>query len=214
MEKKNPTTEQLNEAEDIVAKAKANKKTIAGLTIAVLVIIIAILAWFLISQNGSRKADEAIGKADIELNDSIAQQLYAQAATCGYRSGNRAKAEMGIRLYQQGQYAEAAEYLSDCSLDDNVAAAGVRILEGDCYVNLEQYDKALAAYRQAISKADGNPQIVPFVLVKEAHIYRAQENYTDEAKAYRTILDDYPTFTAGQQDIRALYERANAQASR
>lgn len=212
MEQNTPNTEQLTEAEDIVAKAKANKKSIAGLSIAVLVVIIGILAWYLVAQNGSRKADEAIGKADIELNDSVAQQLYAQAATSGYRSGNRAKAEMGIRLYQQGKYAEAAEYLSDCSLDDNIAAAGVRTLEGDCYVNLEQYDKALDAYGEAISKADENPQIVPFVLVKEANIYRAQQNYAAEARAYKTILDDYPTFTAGQQDIRALYERANAQA--
>lgn len=213
MEKKNPTPGELSEAEDIVAKAKANKKSIAGLSIAVLVIIIAILAWYLIAQNGSRKADEAIGRADIELNDSVAEQLYAQAATSGYRSGNRAKAEMGIRLYQQGKYAEAAEYLSDCSLNDNIAAAGVRTLEGDCYVNLEQYDKALKAYDEAISKADGNTQIVPFVLVKKAHVYRAQQNYAAEAAAYRTILDDYPTFSAGQTDIRALYERANAQAN-
>ena len=214
MEKQNPTTEQVDQATDLVVKAKANKKSIVGLTVAVLVIIIAILIWFLVAQNGSRKADEAIGRADIEQNDSIATELYRQAADCGYKSGNRAKAELGIRLYQEGKYQEAAEYLSDCSLDDNLASAGVATLEGDCYVNLDQYDKALRAYDKAISEADHNPRVVPFVLVKKAHVYQAQEDYANEAKAYKQILDDYPTYSAGQTDIRALYERANAAAAR
>lgn len=212
METNKPTTEQVDQAEDLIAKAKANKKSIFGLSIAVLVIIIGILVWFLVAQSGSRKADEAIGRADIEQNDSLATELYRQAATCGYKSGNRAKAEMGIRLYQDGKYAEAAEYLSDCSLDDNVASAGVCSLEGDCYVNLEDYGKAIRAYNKGISEADGNPRIVPFLLVKLAHVYRAQGDYSNEAKAYRRILDDYPTYSAGQTDLRALYERANAQA--
>ncbi len=212
MEHKHSATEQ-TEQEDLVAKARANKKTIFGLSAAVLVVIIAVLAWFFISQNGSRKADQAIGLADMELNDSIASQLYAAAADCGYRSGNRAKAELGIRLYQEGKYQEAAEYLGECSLDDNIAAAGVLTLEGDCYVNLEQYDKAISCYHKAVSKADGNPSLVPFILVKEAHVYRAQSDYAKEAEAYRQIIDNYPTYSAGQTDLRALYERANAAAN-
>ncbi|MDE6463938.1 MAG: hypothetical protein K2L16_04820 [Muribaculaceae bacterium] len=211
MEKNNPVTEQIEQA-DIVAKARANKQTIAGVSIAVLVVIVGLLIWFFVAQSGSRKADEAIGRADMEMNDSIAQQLYAAAATSGYRSGNRAKAEMGIRLYNEGKYQEAAEYLSDCSLDDNIANAGVASLEGDCYVNLDQLDKAVSAYKEAISRADSNPQLVPFFLAKLANVYRAQENYAKEAEAYKEILDDYPNYSAGQLDIRALYERANAAA--
>ena len=42
----------------------------------------------------------------------------------GYKSGNRAKAEMGIRLYNQEKYEEALKYLNSCSLDDKVAEPG------------------------------------------------------------------------------------------
>lgn len=212
MENNKPTEEQLANAEDLVAKAKVNKNSIIGVSIAIVVVIVGLLAWFLIRQEGSRKADEAIGRADIELNDSIATQLYEAAATSGYSSGNRAKAEMGIRLYQEGKYAEAAEYLSDCSLDDNISAAGVATLEGDCYVNLDQYDKAISCYRTAESRADGNPAIVPFILVKEANVFRAQENYGAEAEAYRKIIDKFPNYSAGQVDIRTLYNRALTQS--
>ncbi|MDE5631225.1 MAG: hypothetical protein K2I54_00190, partial [Muribaculaceae bacterium] len=108
-------------------------------------------------------------------------------------------------------YEEALKYLDDASLDDEIAAAGVYTLQGDCHVNLDQLDQALKCYNKAISKADKNPEIVPFVLIKEANIYRAQEKYADEAKAYKTILDDYPTYVATTRvDIKKYYERALA----
>ena len=211
MEKKNPATEQVEQAEDIVAKARANKKTIAGISVAIVVVIAAVLVWLMVAQSGSRKADELIARADAEQNDSIALNLYADAAQAGYKSGNRAKAELGIRYYRDGQYEKALEYLDDASLDDEIAAAGVYTLQGDCHVNLEQYDQALKCYNKAISKADKNPEIVPFVLIKEANIYRAQGKFADEAKAYKTIIDEYPTYVATTRvDIKKYYERALA----
>lgn len=211
MEKKTPATEQIEQADDIVAKARANKKTLVGVSVALVVVIAAVLVWLLVAQSGSRKADELIARADAAQNDSIALSLYADAAKAGYKSGNRAKAEMGIRLYREGKYEEALKYLDDASLDDEIAAAGVYTLQGDCHVNLDQLDQALKCYNKAISKADKNPEIVPFVLIKEANIYRAQEKYADEAKAYKTILDDYPTYVATTRvDIKKYYERALA----
>ncbi len=211
MEKKTPATEQIEQAEDIVAKARANKKTLVGVSVALVVIIAAVLVWLLVAQSGSRKADELIARADAAQNDSIALTLYADAAKAGYKSGNRAKAEMGIRLYREGKYEEALKYLDDASLDDAIAAAGVYTLQGDCHVNLDQYDQALKCYGKAISKADKNPEIVPFVLIKEANIYRAQGKFADEAKAYKTIIDDYPTYVATTRvDIKKYYERALA----
>ena len=118
---------------------------------------------------------------------------------------------MGIRLYNDGKYQEALEYLNDCSLDDEIAEAGVETLKGDCYVNLDQLDKALGAYKSAISEADENPEIVPFVLIKMANIYRAQGNFEAEAKAYKEIIDEYPSYTSSTRiDIRKYYERALA----
>lgn len=208
--KNNAPAEQI-QAEDIVAKARANKKTIVGISIAVCVVIIGVLVGLMIAQNGSRKADELIARADNTMNDSVALALYTDAAKAGYKSGNRAAAEVGIRLYRQGKYEEAIKALDDASLDDDIAAPGVFTLKGDCYVNLEQYDKALGCYKKAISKADNNPEIVPFILIKEANIYRAQGKYADEAKAYKTIIDEYPSYVASTRvDIKKYYERALA----
>lgn len=211
MEKKETLGQQIEQADDIVAKARANKKKVVAVAVVLVALIAMVLVWLMVAQSGSRKADELIARADLAQNDSVAMQLYAEAAKAGYKSGNRAKAEMGIRLYREGKYEEAVKYLDDASLDDNIAAAGVYSLKGDCYVNLDQLDKALDCYKKAVSKADENPEIVPFVLIKEANIYRAQEKYADEAKAYKTILDDYPSYVMStRSDIRKYYERALA----
>ena len=104
MEKMNPTPEQVEASEDIIAKARANKKTIVWCLVAGFVVIIGVLVWLMVAQAGSKKADELIAKADAAPADSVALALYADAAEAGYKSGNRAKAEMGIRLYREGKY--------------------------------------------------------------------------------------------------------------
>ena len=211
MENSRPTAQEVDKSEEILAKARANKKVIIWSLVVAAVCVVAVLVYILVAQAGSRKADELIAKADAAQNDSIALTLYAQAADAGYKSGNRAKAEMGIRLYRDGKYQEALEYLDDCSLDDEIAEAGVETLKGDCYVNLDQLDKAISAYKDAISDADENPEIVPFVLIKMANIYRSQGNYEAEAKAYKEIIDEYPSYVNSTRiDIRKFSERAVA----
>lgn len=211
MENSRPTAQEVDKSAEILDKARANKKSIVAGLIVAAVCVAAVLIYITVAQSGSRKADELIAKADAAQNDSIALDLYAQAAKAGYKSGNRAKAEMGIRLYNDGKYQEALEYLDDCSLDDEIAEAGVETLKGDCYVNLDQLDKALDAYDDAIDDANENPEIVPFVLIKMANIYRAQGKYEAEAKAYKTIIDKYPNYVNNTRiDIRKYYERALA----
>lgn len=215
MENTTPKGPQTENPEESATGAGKNRRKIVSISCVILAAAVAACIWVLVSQNGSARADEKIALADIEQNDSIATTLYAEAAKAGFKSGNRAKVEMGIRLFREKKYEEAIKYLDDADIDDNIVSAGVEALKGDCYVNLEQLDKALGCFDDAISEADENPQIVPLMLVKKANIYREQKNYTAEAKAYKTILDDYPEYVRGSQtDIRKYYERAEAQAAK
>lgn len=219
MESKEPqhplNPNEAQEGANIIARAKANSKLILGLSILLIVVIVGVLAWFFIAQRGSRAADEAVAKADLEQNDSTALVLYKEAAEHGYKSGNRARLEVATRLYGQGKYEEALEYLKKASFSDHIVKAGALTLEGDCYVNLKQYPEALKVYDKAISAADENPAIVPLVLVKKANIYRNDKNYEAETEALRQIVEDYPQFDQmSQADIRKLYERAKASAGK
>lgn len=214
MEKQEPT-QPLNPAEsegaDILARAKANSKLILALTIFICALIIGLLVWFFVSKNGSSRADEAIAKADMEMNDSTALVLYKEAAGHGYKSGNRARLEVATRLYEQGKYDEALTYLEDASFSDHIVKSGALTLEGDCYVNLKKYAEALKAYDKAIGAADKNPTIVPLLLIKKANIYRNEKNYQAEYEALKAVITDYPQFVQSTQtDIRKMYERAKA----
>ncbi|MCM1033355.1 MAG: tetratricopeptide repeat protein [Odoribacter sp.] len=204
------------EAPDILARAKANSKLIVGLSIFVLVVLIGILAWFFIAQRNSAKADEAVGRADVAMaagQDSVALTLYKEAAELGHKSGNRAKLEVAMQLYNDKDYQGALTYLKDASIDDNIVAAGALTLEGDCYVNLKQYPEAIKAYDKAIKAADNNPLVCPQILVKKANVLRATGDFAAEAQAYNTILEDYPQFLQSASfDVRKYYERAKAAA--
>ena len=213
MEKNNPTTEQVEVSEDIIAKARANKKAIIWCSVGAFAIIIGVLVWLLVAQAGSRNADELVAKADAATNDSIAALLYTEAANAGYKSGHRAAAQLAVMYYEAGKYEDAIKCLDKADLDTKVAAAGVYSLKGDCYANLDNFSEAISCYNKAISKADNNPEIVPMLLVKEANIYRAQEDYAKEAECYKTIVDEYPSYSMETRtDIKKYYERAAAQA--
>lgn len=215
MENNNPNVQPVIEEEaDFVAKTKKYRKQLTALFIAVAAVLVIVLVWFLVRQSQVAKADQAIALADVEQNDSIALNLYKEAATHGTKSGDRAKIEAAIRLYQGGNYEEAVKYLNDASASDEIVAAGIQTLKGDCYVNLKNYDAALSAYDKAISEADNNSQLTPIILIKEANVYREQKNFAAEAKAYEKILNDYPTYgQAANLDIRKYYERAKASAA-
>lgn len=208
-----PLTAAENDGANLLARAKANSKLILALSIFILAVIIGLLAWFFVSQTGSKRADEAIAKADIEQNDSTALALYKEAAEHGYKSGNRARLEVATRLYEQGKYEEALTYLDKCSFSDHIVKSGALALAGDCYVNLKNYPDALTAFDKAISAADKNPTIVPLLLIKKANIFRHEKNYTAEYESLKTIIDEYPQFVQSTQtDVRRMYERAKAAA--
>ena len=147
------------------------------------------------------------------LNDSIAAEQYSAVADkySGDQAGKLAALSAGEALYNQGKYEEAAEYLKKFSSNDDVLDANVLVLTGDCYVNLEKYDDALNYYSKAIRKANGNPQIVPRVLLKEANVYDAQGNFGKALECYQNLKNNFPGFQFGNGvDIDAYIAREKA----
>lgn len=211
--KKAQDLEETKKETNIVETIKQSRKIIFIATAVVAVIVAACIFWGISRSNKAKKADEFAGIADIAMNDSIATANYMQAAELGTPSGERAKLQLAINLYRQGEYQQAIDYLKDADIDSDVVSAGQYALMGDCYVNLDNLDEALDCYKKAVKEADGNPQITPFILVKEANLYRAQQKYAEEAAAYQTIFEEYPAYANGLNfDIRKYAARANQQA--
>ena len=211
--------EELNDSlTGIEQKVQNNQKTIMWACVAVVAVVCAVLICvYGIRRPGIESANNAIGQADLTMamgNDSLALQQYQQVADeYGYEAGNRAQLNAAILLYQQGKYQEAINYLKNYSANESIIGASSKALEGDCYVNLKNYNEAIDCYREAAKISDKNPSYTPYFLMKEATVQRELKNYKAEADLYRTIRDEYPEYAAMQQiDFEKYIARAEAQA--
>lgn len=199
----------------------ANNKKIIYITTGAIILVAVVILGYLFGYRKPReeKAFEAYNKVEQQAfaNDSIAAAQYKQVADnfSGSDAANLAALSAGEALYNEGKYEEAAKYLGKFSSDDAVLDANAMVLTGDCYVNLKKYDDALSAYQKAVRKADGNPQIVPRVLLKEANVYDEQKKYDKALECYISIKNDFPEFRLGNGlDIDAYIARENARLSK
>ena len=194
------------------SKLADNKKIILIAVGVILVVAAFVLSYLFIYKNPHvEKAFEAYNGIETQaLNDSTATAQYMQVADqySGDDAGKLAALSAGEALYAQGNYEEAAKYLKKFSSKDDVLEANALVLTGDCYVNLENYDEAINYYQKAIRKANGNPQIVPRVLLKEANVYDVQANYGKALECYQQIKTNFPQFKLGNgMDIDSYIAR-------
>lgn len=106
------------------------------------------------------------------------------------KSGERAAYEAGAALLKQGQYEEAIDYLKKVSFSDDIVGPLAKTLEGDCYSELGEYEKAASAYMNAADMAD-NDFTSPYALRKAGTVYSELEQWDKAYKVYSRIQDDY-----------------------
>ncbi|MCH5229041.1 MAG: tetratricopeptide repeat protein [Muribaculaceae bacterium] len=180
----------------------ANNKKIILISAGVILVVAAfVLSYLFIYKNPhvEKAFEEYNGIETQAITDSVAAQQYMDIAD-RYKSddaGKLAALSAGEALYNEGRYEEAAEYLKKFSSKDDLLESNALVLTGDCYVNLGNYDEAIKYFQKAVRKAEGNPQIVPRVLLKEANVYDAQGNYGKALECYQQIKTNFPQFQLG-----------------
>lgn len=197
-------------------KIANNRKPLLWILGVIVLIAAFVIGYVFIYRNPRlNEAAEAYSKVEMKAlgNDSVAAGEYAKVADKygSTDSGNLAALSAAESYYNMGQYQKALDYLKKFSSKESVLAANAEVLMGDCYVNLKKYDDAVSSFQSAIRKADGNPQIVPRVLLKEANVFDAQKKYDKALESYETIYKDYPQFTLGNgMSIETYIEREKA----
>lgn len=203
----------------IEQRVENNKKIITWSIIGIVALAAIILGYIYgIQKPGIEKAKTAISQADMQAmqgNDSIALAQYmAVADQFSSDPANRAALEAGVRLYKNGKYQEALNYLKKFNVSESLIGAASQSLIGDCYVNLKNYDEAIKYFNKAIDLSDDNPLYTPLFMIKEATVYRELKNYKSEADLYKEIESKYPEFGPSyNMDIKKYIQRAEAQAA-
>ena len=214
------TLEEVNESLTSAAqRIEDNKKYINWALIAIALIALIAGGYMYLHNKNIAEAREQIGNADIELlqgNEDAALKDYEKvAADFSNKTAERAHLNAAILLYQKGEYEKAVKHLEDYSADGNLIGPASKSLLGDCYVNLKKYDKALSAYDQAISMANGNELYAPAFMIKKATVLHEQKKYAEEAAIYQEIKDKYVAYTQQYRfEVDKYLERANALAGK
>lgn len=183
-------------------KVQEHKKIILWVILGIILAGAFVIGYFFIYQNPRiEKSWDEYAKVEMQAmgNDSIAQAGYKKLVD-KYGStgaGPTAALQMGLTLYQQGKYEDALRYLKKADVGEPVLKASTTRTIGDCYVNLKKYDSAIEWFDKAISQADGNPQLVPVIMMKKANIYEEQKKYQQALDTYENIKEDYPEFNYG-----------------
>ena len=210
--------DELNETLTSVEQHVENNKKIIIWSLAGIVAVAAVilLYYYGIYAPNKKASSDAISKADIELamgNDSTALAQYMQVADeFSGAQADRAALQSAIILYQKGKFEEAVKYLDDASFDENLVAPAAASLKGDCYVNLNNLDKAISCYDNAIKSSNDNALYTPLFMLKKATVLNEQSKIADALAIYEAIQSKYPTFTrAYDVNIDGLIARAKAQ---
>ncbi len=106
------------------------------------------------------------------------------------QAGKLANFYVGFIYLKQGKFQPAILYLEDFNAQDLLVQARAYSLIGDAYMELKNYEKAVAYYNQA---ADYKPNkfFTPSYLMKAALAYE-KLNKNDKAKeVYQKIIDQY-----------------------
>ena len=127
-----------------------------------------------------------------------------------------------IGYYQKGEYQKCIDFIDDYAKTGAILDAGVQSKKADCYVNLKKYDEALSCYDDAISIANDNPGLIPFLLAKKARVCHELKDYAKELELYETIKKEYPEIMKKKEyqndsklfDVEKYISRAKALAEK
>ena len=107
------------------------------------------------------------------------------------KTGKLAAYYAGISNMKLGKYEEAIDYLKKFNGKDDILAPMALGAIGDCYMELDDLNNAVAYYEEAANKSK-NDFTGPMFLNKAGMTYEILGNYAKALNCYKTIKADYP----------------------
>ncbi len=199
---------------------ESNKKNINIAAIAVIILMAGVWYYFKQYKPGiERDAKDSFFMAERYYGqDSLNKALIGDGINLGMmdiadefgstKTGQQATYYAGRILLQQGKFQEALDYLSDVSMSDEIMAAQVISLQGDCYSELGNYSEAGDRYMYAADKRD-NAFSRPIALKKAGEAFEEAAEFDDALDAYKALREEYSE-TPQAQNIEGKIARVSA----
>lgn len=180
---------------------------------AIIVVVVAIVLYssYYVAPRNVTAADKLATCVRYFEQDSFALALNGDGANEGLaeivdnygvtETADLAAFYAGVCEYRLGNFEQAIKYLDRFDAKTvNLEPANITLI-GDCYVSLNDYNKAVKYFERAA--AIDNDLTAPRALNKAGICYEEMGNYTAAEKCYTTIKDKYfATQLAGEMEKR------------
>jgi len=187
-----------------------NQKTltyILGGLIVILLIIIGGNRYYLKPLNEEAAADMYYAERFFEL-DSFNLALNGYGTYPGFlnviddygitKSAKISKYYAGVCYHQLGDHEAAIELLNKFKTNDLLVGAAKFSTLGDAYVEIDELNKAISAYKSGIEKYE-NSFSSPIMLKKMGLVYEELGQLDDALKTYKSIQSTYPDSAEGKE---------------
>lgn len=176
---------------------------IMGVVIAIIVIIGIYMAYkYLYKAPMEKEAAASLFQAQVQFErDSFALALTNPGGGYigfldiideygGTKAGNLAQYYAGISYLHLGKYKAAIEYLEDFSPSGTITPIMKQGALGDAYSEIEQYEKALNHYENAVSY--GNEYLAPYYLLKKGLLELNLDKKEASLQTFQKLKKKYP----------------------
>lgn len=119
-------------------------------------------------------------KYDGKIGGEVAQFVYAR------------------QLMAKGEFKKALEELEGVNVDDTYVRVMAVGLQGDCYSELKNYEKAADLYMEA-AEMNINEMTTPGYLFKAALVAEEVKDFAKATELYERIKADYPSYSSTKQ---------------
>jgi tetratricopeptide (TPR) repeat protein len=150
-------------------------------------------------------------------SDSITKALNGDGNNPGFltiideygmtKSANLAHYYAGICLLKKGDFEKAIDQLKKFSGNDEVVGPMATGAIGDCYMEMNQADKAADYYTKAAEQRK-NEFTTPMLLLKAGYAYEIAGKKDDALRVYEKIKSDFPRSFEGR-DIDKYISKLN-----
>ena len=125
----------------------------------------------------------------------------------GMIGGENAQFTLARQYMTKGEFKKALKELEGVDLNDTYLSVMAIGLQGDCYSEMKEYEKAGTLYLEAAEKNE-NEMTTPMYLFKAGLCAEKVKDFEKATECYTKIRDEYPTF-ASQKSIDKFVARAS-----
>ena len=174
-----------------------NKKTIIGVVVAFVVIVVGIILFN--NYYLEPRANEA--STELAKSQELFDQQQFEKALPGFQkvasdysstdAGNLAQLYIGLCQAKLGKWQEAVDALESFSdQGDQMISPAAEGALGNAYANLKQLDEAVEHLKKAAKKADNN-SLSPTFLIQAGEILESQGKKAEALELYKEVKEKY-----------------------